>query len=290
MSKTIFHPSTKGHVAQFSAKPSHALLLVGSNGVGKTHVAEVMIANVLHSETDMLDRHPYYKVISPEKSSISIDAIRDLQRFLQLKTLGTNPIRRAIIIEHAESLTVEAQNAFLKILEEPPADTVILMTADNQRALLPTILSRVQIIPVQAPDEEITKNHFIEAGKEEAATNRAYFLSGGLPGLMTALLDDDQSHPLLLAVNTAKEILQKPMLERLALVDGLSKQKTEAWHTIKALQYIAQTGLHQAAGSGNEAKLTQWHRILKLTSAAIDDLEHNVNTKLVLSNLMLQIN
>jgi DNA polymerase III subunit delta' len=289
MDHLVLHPRTKDQVAQFVSQPGHATLLVGSNGIGKTSLARSMIEAALRLEAGKLDQHPYVTVISPEKDSISIDSIRQLQRFLQLKTLGTEPLRRAVIVEHAEALTTEAQNAYLKLLEEPPADTVMILTADNQRALLPTMLSRVQTISLNAPDEDTLKGHFAAAGKDAAAINQAFFLSGGLPGLMHALLDEDSSHPLVSGVSQAKEILQKQQFERLTMVEGLSKQRDEARYVVQALQHIAQTCLSQAATKGDEAKLRQWHRILQISTEAEQALGQSANTKLVLSNLMLRI-
>jgi len=286
---SVLHPHTEANVAQFVEQPSHAVLLMGSNGVGKTYLAEHILADVLQLDEDRLNSHPYYTVVRPEKGSISIDAVRELQRFLQLKTLGTKPFRRAVIVEHAEGLTIEAQNAFLKLLEEPPADTIMILTADTARALLPTILSRVQTIAVQAPDDTTLKAYFASQGKEATAITQAYFLSGGLPGLMHALLAGDETHPLLAGVATAKTILQAQTFERLALVEGMSKQKDEAKYTLQALRHIAQTGLDQAAAKADPAKIKQWHHILKVTTAALDSLALHANTKLTLSNLMLHI-
>ena len=90
--------------------------------------------------------------------------IRDLQHYLQLKTIGDRPVRRIAIVEHGERLRTEAQNAFLKLLEEPPQDTVIITTTTTPQALLPTILSRVQVIPVNTPDMDSVKEYFIKAG------------------------------------------------------------------------------------------------------------------------------
>lgn len=285
----VLHSQTKSHVAQFVAQPVHAVMLVGSNGIGKTSIADDILAQLLQVETQALGSHAYFSRLQPEKGTISIDAIRDLQHFLQLKTIGSQPIRRAVVIEHADALTIEAQNAFLKLLEEPPADTIVLLTVDNQRALLPTILSRVQSIPVYAPEEQQLKAHFAEQGKEGTAINQAYFLSGGLPGLMAALLSDDHTHPLVQGVAAAKEILQKQMFDRLAMVEGFSKQKEAAVFMLQALQHIAQTGLSQGAAKTEPAKVKQWHHILKVTTNALDALDQNANTKLVLSNLMLSL-
>jgi hypothetical protein len=286
----VLHAHTKRQVVQFVTRPAHAVLLVGSNGLGKAHLAHAMAEAIL-KPTMPLSQHPYFTTIRAEKDSISIDAIRKLQRFLQLKTLGDTDrmYRRAVIIEHAEQLTTEAQNAYLKLLEEPPADTIMILTAGNQRALLPTILSRLQMIAVYAPSEEALKAHFAGSGKDEATINQTYFLSGGLPGLMHALLDGDQSHPLLEGVTQAKEILQKQVFERLAMVEGLSKQKESARYVIEALQHIAQTGLDQSAKKSDTARLQRWHHVLSVAADADAALRQNANAKLVLSNLMLRI-
>ncbi len=84
-----------------------------------------------------------------ESQSIGIEEIRKLQENLFLK-----PIRgkmKAVIVSHAENLTHQAQNAFLKILEEPPLSTLIVLVTKNKELLLPTILSRCFIIEKNAP-------------------------------------------------------------------------------------------------------------------------------------------
>jgi hypothetical protein len=257
--------------------------------MGKAHVAQTMLAAALGTETAALAEHPYFMLIQPDGNSISIDAIRELQKFLQLKTVGhAKQFRRAVIIEHAEALTTEAQNAFLKLLEEPPADTLIILTANNQRAVLPTILSRVQTLTIFAPSEGAVKAHFTTLA-DSASITQAYFLSGGLPGLMSALLSKDTGHPLVAGVTQAKAILQKSLFERLALVESLSKKKDDANYTLEALSRIARTGLGQATAKGDTAKLKQWHRILKKTHEAQTALTQSANAKLVLTNMMLHI-
>jgi len=285
----VLHPHTKRHVAQFAASPSHAVLLVGSNGIGKLSLAQTMVAKVLGLEYEKLASHPYFTIVRSDKDSISIDAVRELQRFLQLKTLGNGKLRRAAIIEHAERLTIEAQNAFLKLLEEPPEDTLMVLAADNQRGLLPTILSRTQLLTVYAPAEADLKQHFAQLSKDGAAINQAYLLSGGLPGLMHALLENDQSHPLMIGVATAKEVLQKSTFERLAMVEPLSKQKEDAKYMLEALQHIAQTMLDTAAGKADQAKVKQWFQILRTAATAREALSNNANAKLVLDNVMLSL-
>lgn len=289
MKGLVLHAQTKSQILHFGEQPAHAVLLAGPNGVGKGSLAEHIVNTALGIAPEKLAQYPYIARIAPEKASISIDSVRELQKFLQLKTIGTAPLRRAVIIEYADTMTTEAQNAFLKLLEEPPADTIVVLTADNRRALLPTILSRAQVITVYPPAETELTDHFINSGKNQKSVTQAYFLSGGQPGLMAALLYEDNTHPLMSSVGLAKEILQKTTFERLALVDSLAKQKDEAAALLEALQHIAQTGLAQAAKKEDTTRIKQWHRIVKHVSEGREALGRNASAKLVLTNLMLQV-
>jgi DNA polymerase-3 subunit delta' len=80
--------------------------------------------------------------IQPVKNSISIDAVRDLQRDIAVKPFHRG--RKVYLIDDCHLMTVQAQNALLKTLEEPVGHAVILMTADSGSQLLPTVLSRCQ--------------------------------------------------------------------------------------------------------------------------------------------------
>jgi hypothetical protein len=286
MNELILHDITKKQLDNFITNPTHALLLAGPAGVGKTAIAEALAATIVGQP---ISTHPYFLLIKPENSSISIDSIRALQKFLLLKTIGDRPIRRIVLVEQAQTLTKEAQNAFLKLLEEPPADTLVIIAAERPRALLPTILSRVQTIAVHPPTEEQLKQMASGTDEEHSSFTQAYLLSGGLPGLMHALLRQDQEHSLIRSVNLAKDILRMPFFERLALTDALSKQKDVSLELVGALERIAQAGLN-AAGSKNDAiSLHRWHKIRKTCLKAQQALENSASIKLVLDNLFLRI-
>lgn len=79
-------------------------------------------------------------IISPIKNSVTIDQIRDLKRHIFQKPVSQK--YKFILIEAAEKLTDEAQNALLKILEEPPSHAILVLEARNKESLLPTIRSR----------------------------------------------------------------------------------------------------------------------------------------------------
>ena len=285
----ILHTTTEVQIRQFIASPTHAVLITGPDGVGKTAIGEAIICALLHADQQKLAAHPHIARLTPEGKTISIESIRGLQRFLQLKTIGTNPYRRAVLIEHAGALTTEAQNAFLKLLEEPPADTLLVLTASSPRVLLPTIRSRLQSITAHPPTEVQLQQLLQSFGKDDTTTKQAYFLSGGLPGLLCALLSGDEQHPMLASVASAKEILQKTLYERLCMLDGLSKQKETAAGVLEALERIASTGLRGATAKQDSTRIRQWHGVRKATLEARRAIDSNVNAKLVLSNLFLHI-
>lgn len=143
---------------------SSSYLFFGPQGSGKTATAYAFVQSIFCdnfiSQNDACDEckycrlikkreYPDFYVISPGSStkesktkSIKIGQIRQLQNNLNLKSYY--PKKKVVIVESAEMMNLNAQNAFLKSLEEPPGDTVIILITNNINMLLPTIISRCQ--------------------------------------------------------------------------------------------------------------------------------------------------
>ena len=186
-------------------------------------------------------------------------------------------------------MTIEAQNAFLKLLEEPPADTVIILTASPDKAMLPTIASRLQRLKINTPSKNDLVNHFVALGKPSMAIERAYSISSGQVGLMSAILHDNTDHPLMSAIEMAKKVMSQTIFERLALVDTLAKQKASVPDLLFALERLYGIILGQAAAKGNGPTIKKAHHALVLLLQAEERLSHNPNTKLLLTDLFLNI-
>lgn len=93
--------------------------------------------------------HPDLLIINKEdKVSIGIEKIRDLTAWLSLKPFQSK--NKVVLIQDAQNLTVEAQNAILKTLEEPPGNCQILLTAPHSSSLIDTIVSRCALIDVSS--------------------------------------------------------------------------------------------------------------------------------------------
>lgn len=135
---------------------------------------------------------PDITVCSPaDKKSIGIEDIRDIFR-----TVYTTPNEldfRMFIIRGAHTLTVQAQNALLKVFEEPPPDSYIFLLCESRAKLLPTLISRAQNLDTETFDRETLDGYF--KGKYDVGRDRAelaYLLSGGALGKAEKLLSDDE--------------------------------------------------------------------------------------------------
>lgn len=290
MSKYVLHPTTEQQLYQFTNRPVHAVMVTGSPGSGKTSVAQSIAASLLSLDVDELESYPHITTLSPiDGKALPIDSIRVLQRSLTLKIPGVrddNRIKRVSIIEHAHLMTIEAQNALLKILEEPPVDTVLILTAPSADSVLPTIQSRVRLLPVIPPGVDDIKAHFANQGHGDADVDKALMLSGGLPGLTHALLNSEETHPLFEATTIARTILKSSSFERLVLVDSLSKQKQVCNDVLYILMQMSRTAIQRSTDTKN---IERWGRIMKAAYTARVQLGHNTQPKLLLTNLMLRL-
>jgi len=124
-------------------------------------------------------------------NSIGIDAAREIKHFLFQRPNASS--RRTLIIDDAAMMTNEAQNAILKITEEPPASSLFILISSDTEGLLQTILSRLQKISFGiVPDQEIaswlSKEHRVPMAKASVTAERSF----GEPGLALRLVFDKE--------------------------------------------------------------------------------------------------
>lgn len=287
----LVHTRTKAQLDQFLASPSHGLIFTGEMGLGKRTLAVATSASLLGlDEVTSLGKYPYFTVVDPDENSITIEQIRDLQKLLTLKTPrhDSRAIRRVIIIVDAQRMRNEAQNAFLKSLEEPPADTCIIMTSEGSSKLLPTMYSRAQRIEVLPVGESAAKAYFTEKGVSSADFSTSYALSQGQPGLLSALLNESE-HELREWVKTAKSLLSKPAAERLLSTDELAKDKLKLALLLNALQRIVHAALASASRANKLDAIKRWTAATGQIQISINALCSNANSKILLDDLLLNL-
>lgn len=136
---------------------AHAYLFAGPRGAGKKrialHVAKSLFCtemkgdacgHCLQCRRIQGGNHPDVFVVSPDGASIKIDQVRALQKEMTMRSVES--ASKVYILEHVDKMTTQAANSLLKFLEEPPAGVVALLLTENSHAILPTILSRCQLV------------------------------------------------------------------------------------------------------------------------------------------------
>ncbi|MDH5525390.1 MAG: DNA polymerase III subunit delta', partial [Desulfobulbaceae bacterium] len=180
-------------------KMGHAFLFKGPAGVGKKTLAQVFAAYLNCRRPENREpcgrcpsclkfssgNHPDFILIEPEGAAIKISQVREL-----IKTLAFPPFEaryRIVLLADIHTMRREAANSLLKTLEEPPADTILILTGDEAGDILATIISRCQVIPFfPLPYEQVAAalsqegipgdNAFTLAAMAEGSLGRARLL------------------------------------------------------------------------------------------------------------------
>ena len=187
-----------------SGRSSHAYLFLGGAGAGKRLIANTF-AKALQCEGEKRPcdsckschafnhgNHPDVIYFQPLKNGKTY-TIEDVREQL-LETVDLKPFRyekKIYIIEKADTLNIQSQNALLKTLEEPPAHAVFLLLAERAEAFLPTILSRVVVMKIRPLSAETIADYLMQAGHlaEESHILSAY--AQGRIGQALELVEDE---------------------------------------------------------------------------------------------------
>ncbi|MGH4125937.1 MAG: DNA polymerase III subunit delta' [Clostridium sp.] len=189
----IGHNNIKNQISKSinSDKLSHAHLLVGEDGIGKSKLARDIGFKILGKNKDMqyVDLVEWH--VEKNKSTIGVSSIRTLIEEINKKPYEGD--KKVIIIYGADKMTAQAQNAFLKTIEEPPKNVTILLLCENLEVILDTIKSRCQIHKLKSltVDEmkKFLKINYPNLSLEEIKVIVAF--SDGIPGKAEKFLYDN---------------------------------------------------------------------------------------------------
>ena len=226
MKQLLLEPTTKKVVSAFAKTPAHGLLLTGPEGIGLGSLATQLATDITEHATDVT-------TIAPEQTTIPIERIRTL--YEETRSIHKRP--QAIIIDDADALSHEAQNALLKLLEEPVTNVYFILTTHHLDGLLPTIRSRVQAVGANQLTRAQSEKLLTDLGlDDERKRSQALFLASGLPAELTRLASDDAYFSEQVKyVEDARMIIQGSLYERLRTITAYTDR-------VKALRLISVIG------------------------------------------------
>lgn len=279
------NPRTSKAIKEYFNKPGQSVGLIGNKWLNNRYIARQLAADLLEVQYSNLDNYPYILSISSNKQpSIGIDEIRSINDFILLKVPGKKTINRIIIIEDAERLTIEAQNALLKSLEEPPIGTIFILNSTSVKDLLDTITSRINIINVYKPFTDNLLEYYSQQGYNQDEIKSALLISDGMPGLMDELLTN-KDNSIAESLTTARKLLSSTLFERLSSINELAKDKSDLFNIFFIIKQMAKIGLK----SDDPKSASRWRKILAATLDAENKLTSNVQTKLLLTDYILNL-
>ena len=254
-------------------KLAHSYLLFGQQRVGKKLIAEALGQYCERGEFSRGKVLQDTFIIEPDaQGTLGIDAVR-AGKALLLQQPSIGPYR-IMIVNDAHKMTPEAQNALLKVAEEPPERAVIVLVTHVPEALADTVCSRFQSIFV--PSVPAVNIQTWLHGEEGCDTTTAAALAkkaNGAPGLAWALLHDESFKSLLASADrffTLTSAGRKDFLKE--VIDD------DAFELNEYLDAL----IINCAWAGSEKHSEMWHRLLKLrTTTAL----YNVNPRLQLEAL-----
>jgi hypothetical protein len=276
MPNVYLNPTTQKHLDILVHDLPQSMVFTGPNGVGLSSAVSY-ITDVLHIKSIYVLPEKDERV-DIEKGVITVDVIRRL--YSMTKTIETGT--RLIVIDYVERMGVQAQNAFLKLLEEPGSNTHFILLTHTVSKLLSTIQSRVQVTQI-SPITLVQSETLLDELKVGDKTKRSQllFIAAGLPAQLTALANDDKAFGARAQIiRDARTFIQGSMYDRLKLAVEYKDNREGSLTLLVDAMKLLQGSLKTASNADQVKKIGA---LLK----AHERIEANGNIRLQLSNAMV---
>ncbi len=309
----------RNHVSRGEVR--HAYLFSGPPGLGRRTLA-LRLAQALNCEQPIAAgepcrlcrnckqieamTHPDLNVIQAENEGgiLKVDQVREVQRVLNLKPYQSK-YRVALFLRFHEA-NDNASNALLKTLEEAPAHAVLILTADNPEQLLPTVVSRCEILRLRPLPFETISADLTGRGVDEDQARLLAHISGGRPGYARRLSEDAS----LLEkreerLNDLQTLLPAPRVEKFSYAEKLAKDKDAMRQTILVWLSYWRDVLLRAAGAetalvnidrnmeieflAGRLDISVARRVAGGLESALEKMDRNVNSRLLMEVLLLDL-
>jgi DNA polymerase III delta prime subunit len=276
MPNVYIQPHTQQRLDILIRDLPQSMVFTGPEGVGLSAAVSYI--------ADHLQVKPIYilpekdEKVDIEKGVITVDVIRRL--YAMTKTIETGT--RLIVIDYAQRMGVQAQNAFLKLLEEPGKNTHFILLTHTVSKLLPTIRSRVQLTEVN-PITLAQSEELLDELKVTDTTKRSQllFIAVGLPAQLTILAGDDTAFEARAQIiRDARTYLQGTMYDRLKIALTFKDNREQALILLLDAMKLLQGSLKSGQSPEQVKKISI---LLKIH----ERIEANGNVRLQLASINL---
>jgi DNA polymerase-3 subunit delta' len=300
---------------------AHAYLFEGMRGTGKKEIA-LLLTKALFCKS-LQDgyrpcetcnnchrinsgNHPDVHMVEPDGLSIKVDQIRGLQAEFAKK--GVESLKKVYLITHADKMSVSASNSLLKFLEEPNPGTVAFLLTEQVQQILPTILSRCQILAFQPLAPQVMIKQLVENGVEPVKAPLLAQLTNNLEEALTLNVDEWFAQAQKIVVKLYEVLKKNPLEAMVTLQEGWFlhfKEKEQIQRGLdllllifKDLLYIQLDKQEQIVFKGESERLRQYalqtsgRRLSDQMSAILDakrKLQANMNPQLMMEQLVLKL-
>lgn len=316
-----------------NGKLSHAYLFSGLPHLGKSLVAENFIASILCHDYHQQNKkesealpcgecvfcqqfnkgiHPdvYFLKKEEDKKNISVEQVREMHKFLSL-TSFLNSYKIALVA-NAQEMSESAQNALLKVLEEPAKKTILILITDDHNLLLPTIASRCQLFKFYPVKEDEIFHHLVSLGSSREQAQNLTALSCGQIGLAIEYLQRPELYSDYMAkINQRLDTFGQDLGARFRTVEnifsgsktpnesaGFLQEELDSWQLILRDLLLAKNNLdnlavnyqskEQIKNISQRYSTPQLLNLLQEVKTIKNYLNYNINPRLAVENLFLK--
>lgn len=308
-STIIGHDTIKNQIVNSinGGRFSHALIITGENGIGKSLIAKEIAIRLLGKDKEK----QYVDIVEfrmpKDKKSIGIDEIKSIIQETTKKPYEGD--KKVIMLYKADSMTEAAQNAFLKTIEEPPKGIFIILLCEKLEHILDTIKSRCQVYKLnRLSEEEMLKflnRKFENLSEDELKAVSAF--SDGIPGRAERFLEDKSLMEIRdTVIDILKGVCEGKLDKILLYTEFLLRYKGE-WQEVLTyfLSYIRDVLIYKETGNKeliiNVDKISEikdvaemfsfnkLNGIINIIKDTRSKLERNVNATLVFDSMLVKI-
>ncbi len=227
---------------------------------------------------------------------IQIGQIRELLKKLSFRSYSSN--FKIAVLDNAHLMNKAAQNSFLKFLEEPKGEAILILITEYPETLLSTIISRVQQIKFYPVSENKIKNYFLKQGVPEEKANELYLFSSGKPGRALDLYSSpDKLEEEKKLISDLTKISRSELVYRFKYVKSIPDLSLDRLKKILSvwLIYLRSIFISRIVEPKKETNFSNYSLLrIKRAIKNIQDLMllislTNVNPKMALENLLIKL-